>query len=277
MRKFTAHVLTRDGTWSQKVMSGPQSYSQWEAAWNVFAICMIMLDIASPGSLQQYQRGIRRLHSLYLGDWATIASLDEEMRCEQWNQLYQELAAAPPGQSSASFLTSPWNYIISSTRSDYLAGPRADWWRGREIILERAIRSKPLPNIHDSVVPPGLPSWQGQRVIPELAGNTASSSTVAPRAVADSENISIKKKKRKSKAAKQAQTTGKGQGRGEKVARRTRRATSVAAPTISREIALRTPTTSRRRNRRRRTPIRAKPLRSEGARAVARFGVLRQP
>ena len=68
MRQFTAPVLIRDGTRSQKTLRGPSSYAQWVAAWAVFANTMIMLDIASPGSLQLYQRGIKRLDRLYPGD-----------------------------------------------------------------------------------------------------------------------------------------------------------------------------------------------------------------
>lgn len=56
-RAFNAHVLARDGTWRWQRLSGPSSFVMWRSSWRVFAASMVMLEIASPGSLQQYEGG----------------------------------------------------------------------------------------------------------------------------------------------------------------------------------------------------------------------------
>ena len=48
MRQFHAHVLTRDGTWQNKLPRGPTTFGEWTASWKVFAAASIMLDIATP-------------------------------------------------------------------------------------------------------------------------------------------------------------------------------------------------------------------------------------
>ena len=220
MRQFTAHVLTRDGTWSQKTLRGPSSYAQWEAAWTVFANTMIMLDLASPGSLQQYQRGIRRLDRLFPGDWPSIAALDEEVRYEQWGQLYQEICAAPVGNRPAVWdPQNPsvcWNYIIAASRSNFLAGPLADWWRDRETILDRARQNRPGRSgiLHD-LVPPAFPASQGQRVIPELAGTSSGNASSSTQALEDAPRKQTKKPKNKFQQ-KVKQAKGKGKGKNKK-------------------------------------------------------------
>ena len=175
-----------------------------------------MLDIASPGSLQQYQRSIKRLDQLYSGDWPSIASLDVEMRYEQWGQLYQEICAAPPGNRPATWdPQNPsfcWNYIISATRSNYLSGPLADWWRDRETILDRARQHKPTRvGVVHGLVPPAYPSSQGQRVIPEFAGQWPGASSSSG-ALEDKPRNDIKKTKKTKNKTKQDK--GKGQGKG---------------------------------------------------------------
>ena len=125
---FTAHVLTRDGTWAHKQLRGPTSFEQWEASWDVFAAAMVMLGIAAPGVLRQYAAGIKRLDRLFPRDWPTISALDEEMRCEQWGRLRQEIVDGGGENMPAGWKAeSPWASIISATRSNFLAGPRADW------------------------------------------------------------------------------------------------------------------------------------------------------
>ena len=52
---------------------------------------MVMLGVAAPGVLRQYADGIKRMACLFPDDWPTIFTLDEEMRCEQWSRLRQEI------------------------------------------------------------------------------------------------------------------------------------------------------------------------------------------
>ena len=51
-KTFSAMVLTRDGTWSQRSLRGPQNFQQWEASWHVYATTLVMLDIAAPWGSQ---------------------------------------------------------------------------------------------------------------------------------------------------------------------------------------------------------------------------------
>ena len=52
LRTFQAMVLSRDGSWSQKSLKGPENFAQWEACWNVYSTALVMLDVASPGALK---------------------------------------------------------------------------------------------------------------------------------------------------------------------------------------------------------------------------------
>ena len=142
-RQFHEHVLTRDGTWQFRLLRGPTTFSQWEASWRVFAACLIMLDVAKLGQLQQYFAGIRRLHELYPNDWATVSLLDEEMRSELWPRLYEEITQGVKPEPKNFNRDSPWGSIIAESRYDYLQGPLADHWRRKEIMLERAAKVKP--------------------------------------------------------------------------------------------------------------------------------------
>ena len=61
MRTFSAMVLDRDGSWAQRSLRGPANFGQWEASWNVYAVTLVMLDVASPGALKTYFQAFRRL------------------------------------------------------------------------------------------------------------------------------------------------------------------------------------------------------------------------
>ena len=102
-----------------------------------------MLDAAKLGQLHQYYTGIRRLTELFPNDWATISLLDEEVRSEIWPRLYEEITEGvrdpPRGYDAAN----PWGSIIAESRFDYLQGPLGDYWRRKEVQLERAARVKP--------------------------------------------------------------------------------------------------------------------------------------
>ena len=216
MRRFTAHVLTREGTWAHKQLRGPATFEQWEASWDVFAAAMVMLGIAAPGVFRQYAAGIKRLDRLFPRDWPTIAALDEEMRCEQWGRLRQEIVDGDENMPAGWKAESPWASIISATRSNFLAGPRADWWREREMLLERALKSKPSVGPRSGVLPPALPSVQGTPVIPEKAGSSGDVRGLAAPGSGQSnreENKAKPKKNRGNKKKGKAEQSGKGGGK----------------------------------------------------------------
>ena len=163
LRQFMAHVLTRDGTWAQRLLRSPPSFAQWSTCWKVYANTLVMLDIAKVGHLQHYYSGIARLYGLFPRDWPSIAAYDEEMRAEMWPRLQQEIAdgslAAPLNHN----LAHPWGTIIAATRFGYSLGLKADWWREREIALERGQQSRPgakLPApLGEAAEPPPLPAF----------------------------------------------------------------------------------------------------------------------
>ena len=174
-RVFSAHVLSREGTWQVRARTGPASFAAWEASYHVMAAAFIMLNIASPGALKAYHQAIRKLAGLYPQElWPTIASLEEEVRSERWNRVRQEIAdgitAAPHNYDPAM----PWQTLVAAARPYFLLGLLADWWQDRIILLDRACSTRQLPKPSaPSVVPGVLPSFIGQPVLPAIAGGRA--------------------------------------------------------------------------------------------------------
>ena len=164
-RQFHAHVLTREGTWQRHLLTGPSNYFAWEASWNVFEACMIMLDAAMLGQLRLYQQGIRQLADRFPKDWGTIAKIDETMRAERWGRLHQEIMQGSVATPFGFDAKKPWGTIIAETRFGYLQGPLADWWRAEEVKLERGQAGRPggLP-----VVGPPLPPLPSHASLAEL-------------------------------------------------------------------------------------------------------------
>ena len=174
LRTFHAHVLSREGTWQQKLLTGPSSFAAWNASWRVYAATLVMLGLAKPGQLDNYRNGIGRLDKLFPQDWATIAAYEEELRSERLGRLYQEVVEGsvtlPTGMSMDKFIAQPWGVLLNECRFSYLQGPLADWWREREVALERGGRSRPgasktgaAPLGDGSPDAPPLPSFSGNQ------------------------------------------------------------------------------------------------------------------
>ena len=170
LRQFQAQVMVRDGTWRNKMLSGPSSFAEWEASWRVYSTALVMLGVAYPGELSLYFDGIRQLAALFPSEWASIAHLDEQMRSEQWPRLYQEIRdeiaqdnSYSPGKGFK--MSQPWAWIIPSTRYGFMSGPRDDWWHRNFMILERSSHTKSsgvagAPPV-GQLPGPALPSFQG--------------------------------------------------------------------------------------------------------------------
>ena len=174
LRTFHAHVLTREGTWAYKLLSGPQTFSAWTTAWRVYSATLIMAGLAKPGQLEIYERSIGRLYGMFPNEWPSIVAVEEEVRAERWSRLYQEVLEGtmcpPTGVSLEQFKQKmPWGMLLAEMRFGYLQGPLADWWREREVSLERGIRQKPgavnvgAAPLGAAVVPPPLPGHQGHQ------------------------------------------------------------------------------------------------------------------
>ena len=120
---------------------------------------MVMIDAALPGELSLYKKGIKTLVARFPNDWGSIAAYDESMRAEQWSRLHQEILDGSKPRPGGFKEDQPWGAVISESRFGYLQGPMADWWREREVQLERGqggkLRSVPL----GGAVQPSLPSF----------------------------------------------------------------------------------------------------------------------
>ena len=184
LRQFTGQVFDREGTLVARTLRAPQSFSAWDASWQVYAVALIMYDVASPGALRAYHQGIRKLADFFPNEWPTIAMLDEEMRAERWSRLRQEYADGTRTPPSDYNPAEPWKTIVRDTRFGFLGGPLADWWREHERTLERSLRGSKSSSSSSSA-PPVFPSHVGNRVLAEVAANpkvtTASPTPFIPR------------------------------------------------------------------------------------------------
>ena len=159
LRQFHAHVLSREGTWHNQLLKGPENISAWRGCWAVFEVAMIMLDAAMPGQLRMYKEGIEKLAQLFPNDWGTVSQIDETMRAEWWGRIHQEILDGTRPRLAGFLEEKPWGVIIMESRYGYLQGPMADWWREREIQLERALKGKPTAAAIGGSPLPSLPSF----------------------------------------------------------------------------------------------------------------------
>ena len=113
--KFTAQVFV-NGELVTKQLRGPANYEGWRAGWRVFRSAMIMVNAASPATLDRYARGIEELHLLFPGAWGVVSMADETMRSERWDMANELCTSA-----------CPWNEIIAATAYGE-GGAHAHWW-----------------------------------------------------------------------------------------------------------------------------------------------------
>jgi hypothetical protein len=121
MRKFTAQTFV-DGALVTKTLAGPSNFEAWLSCWEVFRAAMIMLDGASPSTLDAYCQGIRELVAIHPGYWGVIAVADEIMRAEVWDRMAEDEEDKDTLPDER-----PWDYIIrvSAFGSGLL---KAHWW-----------------------------------------------------------------------------------------------------------------------------------------------------
>ena len=82
--RFTAQVFVH-GELVTRQLRGPGSYSGWRASWGVFRAAMIMVNGASPSTLDRYARGIEELVALFPHAWGIVSLADETTRAERWD------------------------------------------------------------------------------------------------------------------------------------------------------------------------------------------------
>ena len=124
---FAPRQMRADGEWVIPQIRGPKSFAYWESCWKVFEAAMIMLNAASPASLQAYHKGIRILNGRWPSEWAAIQRADVAVRTSQWSRLLEDgLAARPPTVIQNERV---WDQIIKdSAWQEAYRGPLAAFW-----------------------------------------------------------------------------------------------------------------------------------------------------
>ena len=145
MRKLrlTGLMLGPSGELFRSEMAGPMTYDQWEACFMVFRSAMVMLEFASPSSLDGYRDHVRQ-YSTRFGTqcWALIYQTDTRARREHAERLRRrantELTALDAiGVKGAYNPKRPWEYVFRQLPVEF-----AFWKRELEdpalLILARA-------------------------------------------------------------------------------------------------------------------------------------------
>lgn len=89
--KFRTWAPAGDGTYFSRELPGPSTPQQWEAAWDLFTVAAIMLDIASPMILDRYKKHIKALVTEWADCWHLNALADDKMRAEQWERIRRHI------------------------------------------------------------------------------------------------------------------------------------------------------------------------------------------
>ena len=113
--RFTAQVFAH-GELVTRQLRGPGSFQGWRAGWGVFRAAMIMINGASPATLDRYARGIEELVTLYPHAWGIISLADETMRAERWDIVKEGLGAG-----------GSWEDVISGSAFGF-GNSCARWW-----------------------------------------------------------------------------------------------------------------------------------------------------
>ena len=123
LRKHSDQVFV-GGVLTTRLLSGPQTFADWQACFEVFKVAMVMLKAAKPGTLTAYEEGIKELWMAY-DNWSIIAQADLTMRSREWTIVKDEMAAEGfPGFDPII----PWDKVIAMTAFGVVTGPRAHWW-----------------------------------------------------------------------------------------------------------------------------------------------------
>ena len=120
MRKLrlTGLMLGPSGELFRSEMAGPMSYDQWEACFMVFRSAMVMLEFASPSSLDGYRDHVRQYSTRFRAQcWALIYQTDTRARREHAERLRRraniELTALDSIGANGAYSSSyPWEYVF---------------------------------------------------------------------------------------------------------------------------------------------------------------------
>ena len=90
--KFQAFVLISAGTYQQKELSGPCSFTEWGKAWRVFSFALTVLGAASRTRLDKYRERISKLSEDYPASWWIVAMADMRMRSEHLERIRRKIS-----------------------------------------------------------------------------------------------------------------------------------------------------------------------------------------
>jgi len=123
--KFTGLVLNGSGQLTRAELVGPSCFSQWDSCYSVFRTACVMLDIASPASLDSYRDHIRRYTQRYSEQcWPLIYQADTRARKELTERIRRRMrrydtdtSTVVDGQTYDS--AKPWDFIFRKMASEF--------------------------------------------------------------------------------------------------------------------------------------------------------------
>jgi len=165
--KFRVWLPVGDGTYRSKELPGPENFRQWDAAWRVFAVACVMIDVASLASLNLYHAAVEKLASLWPSAWHLIVTAEDKMRAEQFDRIARRIAASVAAGSAAPADWSeaaPWSAVFRHAAEDVkfwddnVRHPAAAWMaaggRGAPIAPDEKLAEVLKPGGAASVVAP---------------------------------------------------------------------------------------------------------------------------
>ena len=129
--KFSGLVLNGAGQLMRGEMVGPSGYRQWEACFNVFRTACIMLNIASPASLDIYRDHIKRYVQRYTeACWPLIYQADTRARKELSERIRRRMRQYDSDSSATVYIEGnpyesarPWDYVFRRMTLEF------DFWK----------------------------------------------------------------------------------------------------------------------------------------------------
>jgi len=164
--RFRSWTPVGDGSYTCKEVPGPENWLQWEAAFDLFSVAMVMLSHVNQATLASYKTTIKNLVLLWPDCWHLVCLADDKMRAEQWSRIKRhidnDIAAGgtpPTGYTQAA----PWSAVIrrSCVDNDFwneqVRYPAAAWVargaRGVQLAPEERLASTLLPGGSAALVP----------------------------------------------------------------------------------------------------------------------------
>ena len=75
---------------TDRQIPGPPGYDGWVCCWKVFRYAALSQNIVSPGAIEDYTEGIKRLVLEFPHACPIIYSVDDIVWSERWHELYRE-------------------------------------------------------------------------------------------------------------------------------------------------------------------------------------------